>query len=94
MKTLATHETYDRHNATSSGYDVEIRDNGTMRLTHRTRWQGSRTGQVYIVPTPPEITAALNPGDEDADLETAMTTWLQTQTPDDWRMIRSGHILR
>jgi len=94
MKTLATHQTYNPNDATARGYDVEIRNNGTMRLTHRSRWQGSRTGQVYITPTPPEIMAALNPGDDEPDLETAMTTWLQTQTPDDWRMIRSGHTIQ
>lgn len=93
-KVIATHQTYNPYDCTSTGYDIEIRDDGTMRLTSRSRWQGSRDGQVYIVPTPPEIIAALNAGDDEPDLETAVSDWLSTQYKEDWRMIRKGHVVQ
>ena len=89
---LAEIQTYDAHDCTSIGYDVQVRDDGTLKLTKRSRWQGSLDGQVYITTTPLEIARAVTDMDDDEpDLETAVREWLQQADPSEWKMIRSGH---
>ena len=96
MKAIATFSTYDHNDLTSIGYDVTIRNNGTMRLEKRSRWQNSITGTVYIVDTPPSIQAAIDAaGDEDQpDVETAFSEWMENEYPDNWRKVRKGYVVR
>ena len=98
MKVLHEVQTYDPNECTSTGYDVAIRDDGRMRITYRSRWQGSRTGIVWMARTPKTVEDAIiaeaNGGLDSPDVETAVDTYLQT----DWQQyatkIRLGYILR
>ncbi len=82
-KILAHTKTYNPHDITQSGYDVDVRNNRTLRVTWRSRWQHAITGTVWIVPTPDAIQQTLDPDrDEDApDLETAVEEFLNRH---DW----------
>ena len=46
MKYNTTHRTYRPDDMTSTGWLVES-NRSRARLTRRSRWQGSRSGQVY-----------------------------------------------
>lgn len=93
MKTIAEIKTYD-NDAASRGYKLEIRDDGKTRITRRSCWQGSVNNRVWLIDTPSEIMAALDGGEDDPDLETAVHEWLADADHDDWRMIRRGYVVR
>lgn len=93
MKTIATLRTYDSNDLTSVGYDVTIRNNGTMKLEKRSRWQNSMSGAVYIVDTPASVQAAIDATeDEDQpDIETAFAEWMLDEYHENWRKVRNGY---
>ena len=69
MEIIHTEKTYS-NDCTSRGFKIDIRDNNTMRVTSRSRWQGSRTDEVWIVQTPSSIIKAIkNEGELGAENE-------------------------
>jgi hypothetical protein len=90
--------TYDIQHCTSTGYDVEIRDDGRMRITSHTRWSGSRNGVVWMACTPKTVQDAIiaeaNGDPDSADVETAVDTYLQTDWEQHARKIRLGYIIQ
>lgn len=97
MKILANAKTYDTANCTSTGYDVEIRDDGSMRVMYHTCWQGTRDGETWICPADEAIMRAARgeSGSDDPDVATAVMNWLDTHAPSECgRRIRVGDIVR
>jgi hypothetical protein len=98
MKVLHKVQTYDPNECTSTGYDVAIRDDGRMRITSSSRWQGSRTGVVWMARIPKTVEDAIvaeaNGDPDSADVETAVDTWLQTDWQQYARKIRLGYIIQ
>jgi hypothetical protein len=94
-KILASVETYDSNDITSTGYDVDIREDGTVRAEDRSCWQGSRSGRTYIGKATTELMAtARGEGDADSpDIETAVKDWLIGHL-EECRVIRQGVIIR
>lgn len=85
MEVLHLIQTYDPRECTSSGFNVEIRDNDSIKLIFCTCRRGSRSGETWVVsPIPTCIREAMDAENEDRDdvpdVETAVHDWLQT----DW----------
>jgi len=97
MKIIHTEKTYS-DDRTSTGFKIDIRNNNTMRVTSHSRWQGSRTDEVWIVKTPESILEAIKNEELDAedeqDIQTALLTWVETNWRETARKIRSGYTIR
>ncbi len=97
MEIIHTEKTYG-DDCTSRGFKIEVRDNNTMRVTSRSRWQGSRTDEVWIVQTPSSILEAIKNEELDAedeqDTQTAILEWIETDWQETARKIRSGYTVR
>jgi hypothetical protein len=94
MEIIHTEKTYS-NDCTSTGFKIEVRDNDTMRVTSHSRWQGSRTDEVWIVKTPLSVIAAIkNEADpEEPDIQTALLTWAETDWQATAKKIRSGYLI-
>jgi len=97
MTDLIHIQTYDPNDCASVGYDVIVRPTGLWRVVRRSRWQGTRNGETWIVDPPDEVRAALAVTDDDEpDAETIITNYLHSGS--EWqnraRRIRLGWIVR
>lgn len=93
-------KTYKATEATSRGYDIDFylcstdHSLGYAILTFHSNWQGEEDGRKYKADILPEVLRALNREicdefpDHEPDLEAAVYTWMQRETPDDWQLIR------
>jgi hypothetical protein len=93
-------KTYKATEATSRGYDIDFylrsTDNiiGYAILTFHSNWQGEEGGRKYKADIPGYVIRALHREireeicDYEPDLEAAIYTWMQRETPDDWQLIR------
>jgi hypothetical protein len=79
---------------TSRGYDVDVRADGTLRLTYRTKWQGEIDGTVYIADADEDIMRAARGANDhdDPDLDAAIRNWLDLQAPSQWKRVRLGTV--
>ena len=97
MEIIHTEKTYS-NDCTSRGFKIDVRDNNTMRVTSRSCWQGSRTGEVWIVQTPSSILEAIKneelDAEEEPDIQTAILEWIETDWQETARKIRSGHTIQ
>jgi hypothetical protein len=97
-KTIAQFQTYNRNDVTSTGYDISIRENNSIRIESHSNWQNSKTGIVFIANAPTSVLNAIfNPSEEEPDLETALLEWIDESSENDfsnWKKIRSGYIVR
>ena len=94
MKIIHEYRSYDSNDCTATGYLVQLRSDGSIRTTHRSCWQGSRSGQTYLT-GPGEI--ELPTGDDAPDADTILAGWPQSATDLDeaklGRRIRRGCIV-
>jgi hypothetical protein len=99
MKVLHEIQTYNPRECTSTGFDVQIRDNDSVKLVYHTCWQGSRSGETWVVsPIPKCIREAMDAENEDRDdvpdIETAVHDWLQTAWMDTAKHTRRGFLIK
>lgn len=97
MKTIHTYRNYSADDDTATGLRLELRDNGSIKITSHSRWQGSRSGRV-ILTAPGTISLPL-PGDDDTpDGDAVLAAWLDTQceygSEPSGRLLRVGYIVK
>lgn len=88
--------THDFRFGTRPGYDIAVREDGTIRIESVNQWQGSRSGEVWIAPAPADLMRVLRgeEGDDEApDAETLLTEWLDSDWRSTARRIRVGCIV-
>jgi hypothetical protein len=93
-------KTYKATEATSRGYDIDFylcstdHSLGYAILTFHSNWQGEEDGRQYKSQIPGEVLRALNNElrgeipDHEPDLEAAVHTWMQIETPYYWQLIK------
>jgi hypothetical protein len=93
LTTLHTYRSYDRNDCTSTGYHVDLRSDGSLRITSRSCWQGSRSGRV-ILTAPGTISLPLPIGDDTPDADSIISIWLDRDIEAEGRVIRLGYIIQ
>ena len=94
--TILEFSTYDSGEATSTGYDITFRNDGTAKLVKHTNWAGEVAGTTWIADVPISVKAAvkreidgIDHGDN-PDLAAAVESWLCYADEQEWRKIRIG----
>ena len=75
-KKIATIQTYNPHDCTSTGGDWTLYADGRIGVTTRTCWQGSRSDERWIFPNAIDMGAIGAQGDDD-DAESQLTAWVE-----------------
>jgi hypothetical protein len=96
--TIATVLTYDPLQYSDEGFEVRIREDGSLRLKSRSRYPGHRTDEVWVVPCPPEILArAQAPGVDESDpqLIALVCEWVaETDWSQGARQVSLGYVVK
>jgi hypothetical protein len=91
---LHTYRSYDMHDCASTGYHVDLRSDGSLRITTRSCWQGSRSGRVVLT-APGTISLPLPVGDDAPDADAILAEWmLDRDIESAGRVIRVGYVVR
>lgn len=94
MKTIHTFRTYDQHSCTDTGYRLDLRSDGSIRILARSRWQGTRDGETWL--TPPGTFVFR---EDEPDLDALLAEWARDRMECDsmklaGRRIRAGYVVR
>lgn len=97
MKTIHTYRTYNQHDCTDTGYRLDLRSDGSIRILARSRWQGTRDGETWL--TPPGTLAFPAKREGEPDLDALLAGWARDRMECDdmelaGRRIRVGYVVR
>jgi len=95
MKTVNTYLTYDPYNCASAGHKLELRTDGSIKITLCSRWQGSRTDRIVLTP-PGTVTMPSSIGDNTPDADALLASWWEDQQGEEpaGRLLRTGSIVQ
>jgi hypothetical protein len=94
LRVLAEIKTYNPQDVTDTGYDVQLRGDGSVRLVHRSRWAGSRDGDTYVSPPEYVETSGTDYEDYEGALTARVHEILLAVEAGEMRQTRLGWIVR
>jgi hypothetical protein len=77
-KALATHQSYDPYDCTSTGFDFTLYADGSVAVTSRSRWQGSTSGERYRSEPDTVDLSNLDESDPDNDADSLLSAFVDS----------------
>jgi hypothetical protein len=77
-RSIATHQSYDPYDCTSTGYDFTLYSDGSVAVEGHSCWQGSTSGERYRSNPDTVDLSTLNESDPDNDAEAMLAGFVAT----------------